>query len=178
MGALGLNFYNHLYLILLPGLKVALRLLLLYFTYFTRNFSFNHVLGLEGNHYSTFLFTREQQWFHLLCQLVTFQWHLSSGFSWIWHQAQCDFQNSIVSITHFRAILQRIKVLDFKEPFIQKISVFLKLFWPPVRKNSDWEKLFLKIAKFLRQREQFDQTECFVNLFLEVSQIWSYKQSN
>jgi hypothetical protein len=82
-------------------------------TYFTRNFSFNHVLGLEGNHYSTFLFTREQQWFHLLCQLVTFQWHLSSGFSWIWHQAQCDFQNSIVSITHFRATLQQIKTLEY-----------------------------------------------------------------
>ena len=121
----------------------------LYFTYFTRNFSFNHVLGLEGNHYSTFLFTREQQWFHLLCQLVTFQWHLSSGFSWIWHQAQFDFQNSIVSIAHFRAALQQIKIWIYRSHLVKKINVifFQKIF------DLLWEKIviekkFWKLQKF------------------------------
>ena len=64
-----------------------------------------------------------------------------------------------------------------------------KLFWPTVRKNcsSDQEKLWKfeaegrEIANFLEitrtiyssneRSEQFLVTECFFNLFLEVSQI-------
>ena len=54
-----------------------------------------------------------------------------------------------------------------------------KLFWPTVRKNcSNDREQFLKFeaegrefAKFLRSIEQFLVTECFFNLFLEVSQI-------
>ena len=55
-----------------------------------------------------------------------------------------------------------------------------KLFWPTVRKNwsSDWETLLKfeaegrEFAKILSERsEQFLVTECFFNLFLEVSQI-------
>ena len=66
--------------------------------------------------------------------------------------------------------------------------LFLKLFWPIVRKNCsrDWEKLLKfevegrELAKLLRSLEQFIEqrmvmtifeTECFLNFFLEVSQI-------
>ena len=80
-------------------------------------------------------------------------------------------------------ILQKI-VSEFsrKSSWVHLINGILlpKLFWPTVRKNcsSDREKLF---AKFLRSLEQFIQTvkgrknfcftECFSNLFVEVSHI-------
>ena len=55
-----------------------------------------------------------------------------------------------------------------------------KLFWPTVRKkcSSDWEKLLKfeaegrEFAKFLRSLEQFMVTECFFNLFLEVTHLY------
>ena len=69
-----------------------------------------------------------------------------------------------------------------------------KLFWPIVRKNcsSDREKLLKfeaegwEFKKILRSQEQFIQTvkerseqflltECFFNLFLEVSKIWQIR---
>ena len=48
-----------------------------------------------------------------------------------------------------------------------------KLFWPTVRKNcsSDQEKLLKFEAEGSERSEQFLVTECFFNLFLEVSQI-------
>ena len=51
-----------------------------------------------------------------------------------------------------------------------------KLFWPTVRKNysSDQEKTFeitLTIYSNSERSEQFLVTECFFNLFLEISQI-------
>ena len=73
--------------------------------------------------------------------------------------------------------------------FRQNWYFVTKLFWPTVRKkcSSDWEKLLKfkaedwEFAKILRSLEQFFSnserseqilvTECFFNLFLEVSQI-------
>ena len=57
-----------------------------------------------------------------------------------------------------------------------------KLFWPTVRKTFEirgWRPRFCKIFEITRtiysnseRSEQFLVTECFFNLFLEVSQVW------
>ena len=68
------------------------------------------------------------------------------------------------------------------------IGVLLpKLFWPIVRKNcsSDWEKLEAEDGELAKKfeitktiysnserSEQVLETECFFNLFLEVSHTW------
>ena len=51
-----------------------------------------------------------------------------------------------------------------------------KLFWPTVRKNCSWNFwIFFEITRTIcwnsESSEQFLETECFFNLFLEVSHI-------
>ena len=70
--------------------------------------------------------------------------------------------------------------LSFAQCNVKNGILFPKLFWPTVRKNcfTDRQKLF-EITRTIYSSsersevsEQFLVTECYFNLFLEVSKIW------
>ena len=141
----------------------------------------------------------KNEWILFLYHFFQAHWVVSEFQFWLkssqigaksfpWGQSTKKDVHEVIWCLFFVDLSQSKKLSEITPNLVMVCILLTILFWPIVRKrySSDWERLLKfkaegwELANFLSSQEQFIETErseqflvteCFLNLFLEFSQI-------